>query len=343
MAENDFLPIAVEGAPNVQSQADYAGSRQQQQGFAVGEIPTSPAWNKMLRQSSCVMALLAQLIVNNTGQDMLDNGDQAAKLLLLSSMFRVMAVGDMTFNIANAPTGNDATGDGSAGAPWATLQHALDTVATRYDGSGFNLTVKAAAGTYAPMNSNIAPIGWKTIKVVGVTGAPTTCSIHATAAGADAFAVGGYSLTVDGFQLKSDFGGGISAAYGATVVYQNMDFGACSLFQVAGFLGAYVQNGGPCTVSGNATSLGFAGNGAQVIFGAQNITFSVAVTYAQALMFTNAQGGITVSGPNFINPGNVIGRKYLAQGMSLINTGTGDVNYLPGSLAGIANQGSNYL
>jgi hypothetical protein len=72
MPNNEFLPIAVEGIPNVASQADYAASRQQQQGFAVGEIPTSPVWNKMLRQSSSIAALLSAWLVNQTGDDMLD-------------------------------------------------------------------------------------------------------------------------------------------------------------------------------------------------------------------------------------------------------------------------------
>lgn len=44
-----------------------------------------------------------------------------------------------------SPSGNDNTGDGSSGGPFATIQHALDTVPKRLRA---NVTIRLAAGTY---------------------------------------------------------------------------------------------------------------------------------------------------------------------------------------------------
>ena len=52
-----------------------------------------------------------------------------------------------TFYVAT--TGDDTTGDGTNGAPWATLQHAYDVLAASYDFGGFTATMQVADGTYA--------------------------------------------------------------------------------------------------------------------------------------------------------------------------------------------------
>ncbi len=52
-----------------------------------------------------------------------------------------------TFNVAT--TGNDTTGDGSSGSPWATLQKAIDFVANSVDLNGFTVQINVGAGTYA--------------------------------------------------------------------------------------------------------------------------------------------------------------------------------------------------
>jgi hypothetical protein len=56
------------------------------------------------------------------------------------------AQADTVFQVAT--TGDDATGDGSVAAPFATIQHAL-VVASRYDYQGlYNVYINIANGTY---------------------------------------------------------------------------------------------------------------------------------------------------------------------------------------------------
>jgi hypothetical protein len=103
MPENDFLPVAIGGTPNVQAQGDYAGSTPQVQGWATGAVPSAQEWNKMLRQASFVGSSLAQLMANVLSVDILDDGDQAAFIALLLSLLQSIASGAQRTIIAAGP------------------------------------------------------------------------------------------------------------------------------------------------------------------------------------------------------------------------------------------------
>jgi hypothetical protein len=59
---------------------------------------------------------------------------------------RTVLTQDTTFYVAT--TGNDTTGDGSSGNPWATPQHANDVICSQYDLNSFDCTVQLADGSY---------------------------------------------------------------------------------------------------------------------------------------------------------------------------------------------------
>lgn len=76
MATNEFLPFAIEPGANAMSQEQYVQLAQRLTGFTSG-MAISEQLNKVWRQSSFVMAVLAQLICDRTGEDVLDDGDMA--------------------------------------------------------------------------------------------------------------------------------------------------------------------------------------------------------------------------------------------------------------------------
>jgi hypothetical protein len=83
--ENDFLPFAVGADANVLSQSAYAGLTSiLQSGFQSG-IANSQQLNKVWRQSSIMAAVLAQFIVNNSGQPAIDDGTTATLLANLQT------------------------------------------------------------------------------------------------------------------------------------------------------------------------------------------------------------------------------------------------------------------
>lgn len=73
MATNDFLPFGGAAGANVMTQASYAALAARTAGFSAGTA-NSAQLNKVWRQSSIMSAALAQMISDNTGLDVLDDG-----------------------------------------------------------------------------------------------------------------------------------------------------------------------------------------------------------------------------------------------------------------------------
>jgi hypothetical protein len=59
---------------------------------------------------------------------------------------RTILSANTTYYVSSS--GNDSTGTGSSGAPWATLQHAINIIAATVDLAGFNVTINGNGNTY---------------------------------------------------------------------------------------------------------------------------------------------------------------------------------------------------
>jgi len=104
--QNDFLPFATGAGANVLTQSQYAALSAVSTGYQSG-VAQSAALNKTWRQSSIMSAVLAQFIVNQTGQNAVDDGTTAALLAnLTSAVFAVAkSVGiSAVLNPVNAST-----------------------------------------------------------------------------------------------------------------------------------------------------------------------------------------------------------------------------------------------
>lgn len=104
MPEVDFLPIAIAEDANVDSQADYAGSNYQEEGFQTG-IAQSKQVNKGLRQGTVMAAALANFIANVLNQNVLDDGDMDT---LVTQVTNAIALGAQARIVAQAGTGSIA-------------------------------------------------------------------------------------------------------------------------------------------------------------------------------------------------------------------------------------------
>lgn len=105
MATNNFKPFATGTGANVMSQTDWEALAALTTGFQSGKASSAQV-NKALRQSTVIASVVAQLIANRTGNDVLDNGDTAALLSGLSSaLFNSPAL----TGTPTAPTATSAT------------------------------------------------------------------------------------------------------------------------------------------------------------------------------------------------------------------------------------------
>ena len=97
MATNDFLPFGGGAGSNVLTQAAYAALAARTAGFSSG-VAKSAELNKVWRQSSIMSAVLAQLIADNTGADVVDDGTTATILanLKIATAGRLIGVQNFT-------------------------------------------------------------------------------------------------------------------------------------------------------------------------------------------------------------------------------------------------------
>lgn len=71
--ENDFLTFACGSGANVEAQSTWAADSVLANGFGAG-IANSAQANKVLRQGSIIASMIAQFIVDNSGQPAIDDG-----------------------------------------------------------------------------------------------------------------------------------------------------------------------------------------------------------------------------------------------------------------------------
>lgn len=84
MATNEFKAFATGAGANVITQAEYEALASLASGFSAGTARSNEL-NKVWRQASVMAAVLAQLIVDQTGHDALDDGTTSALLENLKS------------------------------------------------------------------------------------------------------------------------------------------------------------------------------------------------------------------------------------------------------------------
>lgn len=87
--QNDFLPFADAGGANVITQPTYVSLPARTAGFSVGTA-NSQQLNKVWRQASVIASQIAQFIVDNLAEDVLDDGNTAT---ILDQLKRAIAQG----------------------------------------------------------------------------------------------------------------------------------------------------------------------------------------------------------------------------------------------------------
>lgn len=148
MPNNQFKPFAAGSGANVLSQTEYeALTGILANGFSSGTA-VSAQLNKVWRQSSIMAAVLAQFIVDESGQDAQDDGTTATLLANLKTGINVMVsagtspAGSVSFFARNsAPTGYlKANGAAISRTTYAALFAVIGTTFGTGDGSTtFNL------------------------------------------------------------------------------------------------------------------------------------------------------------------------------------------------------------
>ncbi|WP_387467120.1 phage tail protein [Photorhabdus sp. RM323S] len=129
MAKNEFLTFGIAEGANVLSNEEYAALAARVNGFSAG-VAKSRELNKAWRQSSIITHILAQYIADESGNDVLDNGDiDALKKSLAAAIKNALPeVRDATLTekgIIQLSNATDSTSEKLAATPRA-VKYAYD-------------------------------------------------------------------------------------------------------------------------------------------------------------------------------------------------------------------------
>lgn len=106
----DYLPVATAAGANVDSQADFAGSGYQLNGFNTGLALPQEA-NKIWRQASMAIALLGNFIANTLSIYIADDGNLTSLLTNFVLALKGMAFGLVEIAFSTTPVFSAAAGN----------------------------------------------------------------------------------------------------------------------------------------------------------------------------------------------------------------------------------------
>ncbi|WP_428562077.1 MAG: hypothetical protein ACP59X_20460 [Solidesulfovibrio sp. DCME] len=194
---------------------------------AAGKIPIASAsgWlTSWIEAASTAVAGIVELATNAIALAGMDT----AKAITAAALWYVLTLAtrlriSTNTTICVATTGSDTTGDGSAGAPYASIAKALSSIAAKAIDDGVVVTIQCADGTYT-INSTVL-LGHPDldkIQILGNISAETTVSISAIDTTAKTITVAGdYTATLlvgDVFGVTGSSTANTNGAYKATSV-----------------------------------------------------------------------------------------------------------------------------
>ena len=346
----DYLPFAINVGSNVEGQSSYVIEPIRLTGHQAG-VAKSAVMNKTLRQSSVMTAALANLLSEALDVDVLDDGDVEALTALLQDVVMggrvAILTAPTTFYVrTNGSDNNDGLTPSTA---WATPQHAWDEIFYRHNLNGQYVGVDIGNGTFPEIMIYGEAVGGGYLDVYGAGMGSTTLS---AADGKAVYLDNGAKALVRDMKLQSagmSFSAGCNLfLYNNSMVdVRNINFGRTEVanggtHMVCG-IGSIIYGGqwnvnNTYTISGDASNFVNCGKGSTIGFANVVITLVGTPHFSFANITTSIQSNVTFANTVGQTPcawsGGATGVRFYVDGTSSIFTGTGDVNWIPGSVAG---------
>lgn len=250
---------------------------------------------------------------------------------------RLVLTADTTFYVST--TGSDTTGSGTSGAPWATVQKAVDYITGYIDPSQYQVTIKLADGTYTVTSTIfLRPNSFaKPPIILGNTSTPANVVVSLSGGGDLWQMAYGGAWIIKALKYTATSGNGTYVKAGSLIL-DNCVLGACAANTVFALLnGAITVQGGTTITGTHSVNVFVTRLGGNIYIAAQNITFSSA-TCTLVYLFS---GTIYALGLTFT--GTFTGQRYSVNGNGVLETGGSGVNYFPGTIAGATTTGGQYL
>jgi len=242
------------------------------------------------------------------------------------------------------PSGSNSLNGGQAiGTPWQTVSYGYGWLQANVDTLGQSIIFVPCNSTYTENVGLNGPLfGGGNFSIQGSSSASV---IWNNSSGSSFSFNNGAQVSLSGVKCTEAAGHCIVAEGPGTIVgYSGMDFGTSAGDHILADNYATVNINGSYTISGNFASHWSATNGATIRNQAvTTITFSNSPVASTAFAFTNVLSMMGLSGITFGTGANTVtGTRYSSNALSVIGTGGGGANYLPGNSAGTTSAGGIY-
>lgn len=261
------------------------------------------------------------------------------------SMYRQLLTSDL--NLYCSPSGSDTVNTGlSPGSPFQTITKAYNYLQQNFDLAGqFVATINLAAGTYAGGVCQGGIVGQHSPSNVVIKGAGSALT---TVAGVNADAILSYqgaNISIQGVTLTatgSGSGQGVAiecSTFSECAVAGDVVFGTCTRSHMIAFGNSQISVNASYTVTGGAYSHMFAWVHGSVVV-QPNVTVTLTGTPPFSIFAWATGDGVMTIQATYA--GAATGQRFVADGSSSINTFGAGANYLPGSVAGLAQTAWSY-
>lgn len=250
-------------------------------------------------------------------------------------------------------SGNDATGNGSQFAPWATLQGAINWLAQNIDTQGFIVTINLEAGTFTAgvsiSGALVGQFGPTELVFNGAGSGSTTIALGNTsteiftAQNGACFTVQNMTLTGSAIQIFSVVGSEISI--GAGMVFGTLTNSVTTPTHMQALEAGVIAIQASYTISGGGGAHWYVGGGGQIQINDVPITITLTGTpaFSDAFAVALTGGGIGVPSADTTFSGSATGDRYATSTAGGVDTNGGGATYLPGNAAGTATSPGYYV
>jgi hypothetical protein len=238
---------------------------------------------------------------------------------------------DLNDGLSNTPSGG-----------FLTLQRAV-TAVQGLDIGPHSVTIRVADGSYPTGVSIAGPwLGSGTVTITGNTAAPG--SVVLTGSGANCISASfGARVSIEGMEFRTIGGGSAIVASGGAIctISGPVRFGACATYHMLGDAGGTIQVNAGYQIVGGALYHWIATTRGGISCVARAVALSGAPAFGAAFAYAGRLGGIDCHLCTF--SGTATGIRYAVDGNSVLFTNGGGASYLPGSSAGSASSGGQYV
>lgn len=231
-----------------------------------------------------------------------------------------------------SPTGNDSYSGLSSGAPLRTIAKAIEYL-RNFHHLSFVPVIHLADGEYTervvlpPILSNSPEVK---ARLVGNETTPGNVHLNINSTAAAIGVTGSRGWQVESFKVSNAQGGALQASNNGDLNFGNLVFGACaSNGHIAAIHGGVVVAVSDYRIEGNCPRHWHASRVGTVMVANRTITLANTPAFSDTFANASINSNLNVTGNTFV--GSATGVKYRAATLSVVNTGTGNVNALPGT------------